>query len=190
MPAATIIIPLYNKRSYIGRALDSVLHQSFQDFEIIVVDDGSTDNGAEVVKSYDDPRIRLIRQENKGVSVARNTGADRATADFIAFLDADDEWMPRQLETVSGLRKKFPDAGLFERPMKSARPMERKGPLIIIICLNRHGKEYWQIILKRPLAEILLSRHRPSESQKRYFKRWEDFPRDTGLERMQICTAE
>jgi glycosyltransferase involved in cell wall biosynthesis len=113
MPAVTVVIPLYNKRSYIGRALDSVLRQSFQKFEIIVVDDGSTDNGADVVKSYADPRIRLIRQENKGVSVARNAGVDRATADFVTFLDADDEWKPRQLETVLELREKYPDAGLY-----------------------------------------------------------------------------
>jgi glycosyltransferase involved in cell wall biosynthesis len=126
MPAATIIIPLYNKRSYIGRALDSVLRQSFQDFAIIVVDDGSTDNGAEVVKSYADPRIRLIRQENKGVSVARNTGVDSATADFITFLDADDEWMPRQLETVLRLREKYPDAGLFATAYEICTPDGKK----------------------------------------------------------------
>ncbi|HEY3274477.1 MAG TPA: glycosyltransferase [Methanocella sp.] len=126
MPAVTVVIPLYNKRSYVGRALDSVLQQSFRNFEVIVVDDGSTDNGAEVVESYADPRIRLIRQENRGVSVARNNGVDRATADFITFLDADDEWMPGQLETISGLREKFPDAGLYATAYEICTPDGKK----------------------------------------------------------------
>lgn len=80
---------------------------------MIVVDDGSTDGGAEVVGAFDDPRIRLIRQENRGVSAARNRGIEAARAELVAFLDADDEWMPRHLEALLRLREKYPQAGAY-----------------------------------------------------------------------------
>jgi glycosyltransferase involved in cell wall biosynthesis len=80
---------------------------------VIVVDDGSTDNGVAVVRSFDDPRIRLIQQENKGVSVARNHGIKDAHAELISFLDADDEWLPSFIETILRLRSLYPDAGIY-----------------------------------------------------------------------------
>lgn len=113
MSAVSVVIPLYNKGPYIARALNSVLAQTFQDFEVIVVDDGSTDNGAVVVERFDDPRIWLIQQENQGVSAARNRGTEAARAELIAFLDADDEWLPEHLETITRLRKEYPEAGLY-----------------------------------------------------------------------------
>ncbi|KKG83994.1 glycosyltransferase family 2 protein [Methanosarcina mazei] len=113
MPLVSVVIPLYNKEPHIKRAIDSVLAQKIQDFEIIVIDDGSTDKSAEVVKNFTDPRIRLIQQENAGVSAARNRGIKEAKADLIAFLDADDEWLPGFLEIVLELRKKYPDAGAY-----------------------------------------------------------------------------
>ncbi|MCM1567454.1 MAG: glycosyltransferase family 2 protein [Dehalobacter sp.] len=113
MPALSVVIPLYNKGSYIARAINSVLTQSFQDFEVVVVDDGSTDNGVEVVRRFGDPRIRLIAQENQGVSAARNKGVHEAATEFIAFLDADDEWTPIHLETIQRLREKHPEAGMY-----------------------------------------------------------------------------
>jgi len=113
VPAVSVVIPLYNKGPYIARALNSVLAQIFQDFEVIVVDDGSTDNGAEVVRGFRDPRVRLIQQENQGVSAARNRGIEEARAELVAFLDADDEWLPEFLDTVLRLRSKYPDAGLY-----------------------------------------------------------------------------
>jgi glycosyltransferase involved in cell wall biosynthesis len=112
IPAISVVIPLYNKGPYIARALNSVLAQTFQDFEVIVVD-GSTDDGAEVVKGFDDSRIRLIQEEGVGVSAARNQGIAAARAELIAFLDADDEWMPRHLETLMRLRENYPEAGLY-----------------------------------------------------------------------------
>ena len=113
MPEISIVIPLYNKEPHIKRAIDSVLAQKVQDFEIVVIDDGSTDEGAEVVKSFTDSRIRLIQQENAGVSAARNKGIEEAKTDLIAFLDADDEWTPTFLETVLRLREKYPDSGAY-----------------------------------------------------------------------------
>jgi len=113
MPLFSIVIPLYNKEPHIKRTLNSVLAQTVQDFEIIIVDDGSTDKSTEVVKSFSDYRIRLISQKNAGVSVARNTGINEAKADLIAFLDADDEWNPNFLEEILGLKNKYPTAGAY-----------------------------------------------------------------------------
>jgi len=102
----SIVIPLYNKAPYVKRALDSIGAQTFSDFEVIVVDDGSTDDGASVVAQYSDPRVRLITQSNAGPGPARNAGIAEARGEFVAFLDADDEWLPTYLwESVQSLEK-------------------------------------------------------------------------------------
>lgn len=97
-PAVTVVIPLYNKGKYIERALSSVLAQTFPPLEIIVVDDGSTDDGPEKMLKFKNPKINIIRQENKGPGAARNAGLAIARGEYIAFLDADDEWLPSFLE--------------------------------------------------------------------------------------------
>lgn len=96
-PIVSVVIPTYNRAYCLGDAIDSVLAQSFQDFELIVVDDGSTDGTLEVVKAYGD-RVKLIRQENSGVSSARNAGIRAAKAEWIAFLDSDDTWETDKLK--------------------------------------------------------------------------------------------
>jgi len=112
-PAVTIVMPLYNKETEVRRAVESVLCQTVPDFEIVVVNDGSTDKGPEIVRSIKDSRIRMIDQENAGVSAARNRGIYEARSDLIAFLDADDEWKPSFLETILKLKEKFPSCSVF-----------------------------------------------------------------------------
>ena len=109
----SVIIPLYNKAAYIEKAVQSVLAQSFKDFELLIVNDGSTDNSLEVVQNFDDPRIRIISQENAGVSTARNNGVKAAKHELIAFLDADDWWANEYLDEMLRLVEKYPDAGLW-----------------------------------------------------------------------------
>ena len=113
IPKVSVVIPLYNKGPYIARALTSVLTQTVPEFEIIVMDGNSTDEGPEIVKKNPDPRIHFYVQEGSGVSAARNQGVERSQADFIAFLDADDEWMPQFLEVILRLKDTCPDAGLY-----------------------------------------------------------------------------
>ncbi len=100
MPQVTVIIPLYNKERTVARALESVQAQEFTDFEVIVVDDGSSDQGPQVVRSFADPRFRMVHQPNAGPGSARNHGGNLARGDLLAFLDADDEWRPEYLGTM------------------------------------------------------------------------------------------
>jgi glycosyltransferase involved in cell wall biosynthesis len=93
----SVVIPLYNKARYVVRALESVAGQTYGDFEVIVVDDGSTDGGGDLVSEFGDPRFKVVRQTNAGPGAARNRGAAEASGEFIAFLDADDSWMPEFL---------------------------------------------------------------------------------------------
>lgn len=127
-PRVSVIVPLYNKARHVRRALDSIAAQTFRDFELIVVDDGSTDGGAELVESYTDARTRLIRQENAGPGAARNRGVAEAVGEIVAFLDADDEWLPQYLaRAVSTLEETGAatfTACYFEHP-----PGESRAPM-------------------------------------------------------------
>lgn len=114
MPFFSIIIPLYNKENYIQEALKSILNQRFQDFEIIIVNDCSTDKSLEKAQEINSEKIRFIHHEkNKGLSAARNTGIRTAKAQFVVFLDADDVWKPSFLEKIKVLIDTFPDVSLF-----------------------------------------------------------------------------
>lgn len=111
MPRVSVIIPCYNYAHLVGRAIRSVLEQTYTDFEIIVVDDGSTDNIPEVVAGFAG-RVRYIRQPNQGPNGARNQGIRAASGEFIALLDPDDEWLPRKLERQMTIMDSQPTVGL------------------------------------------------------------------------------
>lgn len=121
----SVIIPLYNKAHTIVNTLNTVLNQTYQNFEIIIVNDGSTDNGIEVIKqNFNDSRIRIINQSNAGVSAARNRGIQESHGTWISFLDADDEWMPDYLETVAQITNNCNDnliiiTGRFQQNFKT-----------------------------------------------------------------------
>lgn len=96
-PIFSVVIPVYNVAPYISTCLNSVLAQSFSSFEIVCVNDGSTDNSVAIIQSYNDPRIRIIHQQNKGLAAARNTGINHSQGLYIALLDSDDFWLPEKL---------------------------------------------------------------------------------------------
>ena len=98
----SIVIPLYNKAHTIVHTLNAVFKQEYQDFEVIIVDDGSTDNGVGIIQQhFHDNRIRIFHQENQGVSVARNRGVEEARCEYVALLDGDDEWHPDYLKIMT-----------------------------------------------------------------------------------------
>lgn len=112
-PYFSIIIPVYNKAKQLPQTLNAVLAQTFTDFEIILINDGSTDESETVISTFTDPRIHFYNQKNQGVSAARNTGIEKANATYLAFLDADDLWYPFYLETQYELIQKYPDQAVF-----------------------------------------------------------------------------
>jgi glycosyltransferase involved in cell wall biosynthesis len=109
----SVIISLYNKEHYIESTIQSVLQQTYHDFEIIIIDDGSTDNSAQKTKAFNDSRIKYLYQENQGVSSARNYGIKASKGDFIAFLDADDIWKPGILKAMYDLTQQYPQESVF-----------------------------------------------------------------------------
>lgn len=113
MPFFSVIIPVYNKASFVGETLKSVLAQTYTDFEIIVINDGSTDECETVIQGFNDSRIRYFHKENEGVAVARNEGIAEAQGDFICFLDADDYWLPNFLTTFKKQIDALPNHKVF-----------------------------------------------------------------------------
>lgn len=112
MPKISVVIPAYNSMSFLPKTLDSVFEQTFSDFEILVINDGSTDHTAQWVSSLTDNRVRLVNQENQGCAIARNTGVLASRGQYIAFLDADDLWEPTKLEKQVHILDTLPTVGL------------------------------------------------------------------------------
>jgi len=137
MPTVAVITPLYNKQRYVQRTLDSVLGQSFTDFEHVIVDDGSTDDGPAIVRRCDDPRVRLIEQPNAGPAAARHRGVQATNTPLLAFIDADDEWAPGFLDTLVEAMRTHAPCGLaacsrFTAP-DDAPPHEHKVPIAGVV---------------------------------------------------------
>lgn len=109
----SVIIPLYNKADHIEKAIRSVLKQTFRDFELIIVNDGSTDNSLEKIANVNHERVQVINQANAGVSTARNNGVLHARFAYVAFLDADDWWNEHFLEEMNDLIIRYPNAGMY-----------------------------------------------------------------------------
>ncbi|QQT53189.1 glycosyltransferase family 2 protein [Sphingobacterium multivorum] len=131
----SVVIPLYNKEISINKTLESVLGQTFSNFEVVLVNDGSTDGSLGVARSISDSRIRIIDQQNGGVSSARNKGIEEASYEWIVFLDADDLWKPNHLETINNMIIKFPDDDVFCTSFirsTESLPVEQDGTISII----------------------------------------------------------
>lgn len=133
----SVVIPLYNKELSIGNTIQSVLDQTFQDFEIVIVNDGSTDNSVQVVEQFDDPRIRVINKPNGGVSSARNRGIEEANREWIAFLDGDDIWEKNHLVEITRMMQVFPGEKVYSTSYKQSDGQDlfkhpRKSEIFII----------------------------------------------------------
>jgi cellulose synthase/poly-beta-1,6-N-acetylglucosamine synthase-like glycosyltransferase len=129
VPRVSVIIPLYNKAAYIGRSVESVLQQDWPDMEVIVVNDGSTDGGEENVRQINDTRLRLINQPNRGPGAARNTGIRAAQSPTLAFLDADDEWLPGYLTSGLSALSQYPEVAAVTQGHFTSRPLVSTQPL-------------------------------------------------------------
>lgn len=112
MKKVSVIIPVYNAEKYVALTVKSVLLQTYKNIEIIIIDDGSPDQSIQACQQFSDPRIQIIRQENKGVSAARDTGIRHAQGDYFAFIDADDIWIPEKLEKHVEHLDNFPNVGI------------------------------------------------------------------------------
>lgn len=112
-PFFSIVIPVYNKERSVFKTLESALSQSFNDFEIIIIDDGSTDNSLEVINSIKNSKMTIYATKNHGVSAARNFGIMKSNGDYISFLDADDIWYSNHLENLKRLIDAFPNCGIY-----------------------------------------------------------------------------
>jgi len=148
-PLVSVIIPTYNRGWIIKEAIDSVLAQDFIDFELIVVDDGSTDNTSEILDSYSDD-ITVLRQNNKGVSAARNRGLSEASGRFIAFLDSDDLWLSKKLSSQVDFFNSNPDALICQTEEIWVRNGVRANP-------KKRHKKPWGMIFEPSLALCLVS---------------------------------
>jgi len=149
-PTVSVIIPTHNRAGMLGRAIQSVLAQTWQDFEIIVVSDGSKDNTEEVVDSFNDPRIRLLKHKTvQGAAAARNTGLRVAGGNFIAFLDDDDEWTPRKLQIqLPIIKNSRPEVGLVYAWMEYLR----NGQVVDVRKPELRGYVFPEMLDKQPLG--------------------------------------
>jgi len=123
-PTVSVVMPVFNRERFVGEAVQSILSQTFANLELIVVDDGSTDRTSEILRSFADPRLHVIRQENRGIGAAMNTGLRAVRGEYVARLDSDDVWLPDMLEAQLRVLEAHPHAGLV---YARAQGMEHDG---------------------------------------------------------------
>lgn len=161
----SVIIPTYNRSTVLQRAIDSVLAQSFTHFELIIVDDGSDDNTHELLLSLiDSQKIKYFKQNNLGVSAARNLGAKNANGDYLAFLDSDDEWLPNKLAIQNDYLSNFPDLQIVytdEIWIRNGKKVNQKaihkksGGRIFLACLQQCLIAPSSVLIKKSLFDSL-----------------------------------
>jgi glycosyltransferase involved in cell wall biosynthesis len=180
MTTVSVIIPMYNVESYISGAIRCVLGQSYQDFEVLVVNDGSTDESSRLCTQFDDPRIREIRQGNRGLAGARNTGIRHAQGQYLAFLDADDLWEPEKLARHVKHLESNPAVGVSYCPSRfmdaAGRPMGLvQQPKLTnvgeedILCRNPVGNGSAPVIRRSVFDEICFLETLYGAEEKFYF---------------------
>ncbi|MDM9381603.1 glycosyltransferase family A protein [Chlorogloeopsis sp. ULAP01] len=150
MPKVSIIIPAYNAMTYLPETVESVLRQTFTDFEVLIVDDGSSDQIVQWVSELEDPRVKLISQENQGVSLARNTGIAYAQGEYVAFLDADDLWTPTKLEKQVICLDQNPSVGLVHTWMALIDCKGKSNGRVM--TSNAEGNTWQQLLEKNMVA--------------------------------------
>lgn len=165
MPKVSVIVPVYNVECYVGAAIQSVLDQTFQDFEILIIDDASPDQSIAVCRRFADERIRIIQQANRGLAGARNTGIRNARGEYLAFLDSDDLWTTDKLERHVAHLDRHPEVGLSY--CRSAFVDQEGAPLhyhqmpklkeidsVHLLCRNPVGNGSAPVIRKQTLEAI------------------------------------
>lgn len=180
MPTVSVVMPVYNVERYLAAAIDSVLAQTFTDLELILVDDGSTDGSSALCAAYTDPRVRVIRQANRGLPGARNTGIRAATGAYIAILDSDDLWHPEKLARHVAHLQARPEVGvsycaselidgegrcmgLHQRPkLTGIRPED-------VLCRNPVGNGSVPVFRREALAAIAFTSDRNGVPETHYF---------------------
>jgi len=141
MTSLSVIIPLFNKEKDIVNTLTSVCNQTFTDFEIIIVNDGSTDSSVKNINAINDDRIRIFSKKNEGVSIARNFGVEKAISNYIVFLDADDYWYPNHLKNIFELINTFPNHLWFASAYEKQRNNNLITPMVSPII--EKGKDWY-----------------------------------------------
>lgn len=157
MPTVSVIIPAYNQGQFVGQAIQSVLDQTYIDFEVIVVDDGSTDETRDAVQAFRDDRVRYVYQLNRGLSAARNSGIRNTTGGYLTYLDADDLFLPRKLEVLVRKLQSSPDLGLAAG---QAIPVDEQGERVGAVFDKGLAEDPANLLMGNPLhvGSVLLRR--------------------------------
>ncbi len=170
-PAVTALIPVYNGAEYLGQAIASILGQSLRDFELVVVDDGSTDRTPEVLRNYSDPRLRVISlPQNCGIARARNAGIDVACGRYIAFLDHDDVAAPARLEKQLAFLDDHPALGMVGSAVEF---IDARGDALRTVRMPANDLEIrWMNLLECPLRQSSLTMRTELAREQRYDERF------------------